>query len=117
MARESVSIQKTVLNKEQSTKVLKKEFNFFAQPAPAEEEFTVEDLFVEYDRLFLEIPVLGTTVSHEYLLARSGELLSIEKDTSDIEPLLNEITQLREQNLELQQQLTESLISQASNGV
>lgn len=38
--------------------------------------------------------------SHAYIIKRSSELVDFDKDTEDIQPLLDEIAQLRNQNLE-----------------
>lgn len=106
MANE-VKIQKTVFQKEQFDKSIDREFKTFAQPVLEEEEPTVEQFFVDYENLYFEIPPEGETNSHEYLIKRSSELVNFEKDTEDIQPLLDEIAQLREQNLEYQQQIIE----------
>jgi len=104
MANE-LRISKTQLDKKDLDKVIDRSFKTFGQPDAAEAEFTVEDFFVEYENLFNEIPLNGKTNSHEYLIKTSGALLEFDKDTEDIEPLLDEIAQLRQQLLEANQEI------------
>jgi len=103
----NIQISKTVFNKNQFKKVIDTDFKSFAQPVPVDEELTVEEFFTAYENLFYEIPSTGEFQSHEYLIGRSSELVDFEKDTEDIQPLLDEITQLRQQILEYQQQIIE----------
>lgn len=107
MANE-VKIQKTVYNIDQFDKVVDREFNSYVQPIAEEADMTVEEFFVEYERLFNDIPIEGDVNSQEYLVNRGMELIDYEKDTEDIEPLLEEIAQLRTQILDLQNQLIEA---------
>lgn len=107
MANE-VKIQKTVFNKQQFDKVVDRSFKTYAQPTPVEELPTVDEFFALYEQLYYEIPVEGDTASHTYLIERSSELVDFEKDTQDIQPLLDEIAILREQILEYQNQLIEA---------
>jgi hypothetical protein len=107
MAR-NVNIKKTVYDKSNFNKIVDREFKTYAQPAPPSTERTVEQFFDEYEKLFYEIPVEGDSKSHKYLITKSSELVDFEKDTQDIQPLLDEIAQLREQILTYQQQLIEA---------
>ncbi len=107
MANE-IRLQKTVFDKGNVDKVIDRTFNTFAQPTPVEDSATVEEFFSLYEQLYYEIPIEGPTQSHEYLIKRSSELVNFEKDTEDIQPLLDEIAILREQILEYQQQLIEA---------
>jgi len=107
MANE-VRLQKTVFEKGNFDKVVDRSFNTFAQPIPVEDLPTVEEFFDLYEQLYYEIPIEGTTQSHQYLILRSSELVDFQKDTEDIQPLLDEIAILREQILEYQQQLIEA---------
>jgi hypothetical protein len=107
MANE-VRLQKTVFEKGNFDKVVDRSFNTFAQPIAVEDLPTVEEFFDLYEQLYYEIPIEGTTQSHQYLIQRSSELVDFQKDTEDIQPLLDEIAILREQILEYQQQLIEA---------
>ena len=106
MAKE-IKIQKTVFNKEQFDKVVDRSFKTYAQPAPVEDEPTVDDLFALYDSLYYEIPIEGEK-SHTTLIEKSSELVDFDNTTEDIQPLLDEISILKEQILEYQQQLIEA---------
>lgn len=114
MANE-VQIQKTVYTKEQFNKAVDRGFKSYVQPEPVEDEITVEQFFLDYEKLYYEIPTDGSEQSHQQLIKRSSELVSFEKDTSDIQPLLEEIAQLRAQNLEAEQQIID-LTSQLASG-
>lgn len=100
-----VKIKKTVFSTSQFLKVVDTSFKTFTQPSTAEDTDTPEELFRLYDKLYYVIDVEGETDSHEYLVRRSSELISFDKTTEEIQPLLDEISQLRQQNLALNQQL------------
>lgn len=106
MANE-IKIQKTVFNKKQFDRVIDRAFSTYAQPVEEDEELTITEFFDLYEKLYFEIPVNGEEQSHEYLVKKSGELADFEKDTEDIQPLLDEISDLREQILEYQNQIIE----------
>jgi len=107
MANE-VKITKTVYDSTQFNTVVDREFKTFAQPPAVEEQVTVQEFFALYEELYYDIPIKGEGASHEYLVKRSSELINFEKDTEDIQPLLDEISTLRAQILEYQQQLIEA---------
>lgn len=104
----NISIKKTVYKKDTFGKVVDRSFKAFTQPVTEEQETTIEQFFSDYDNLFLEIPAEGDIQSHAYLINKSSELVDFEKDTTDIQPLLDEISQLRAQVLEYQEQLIEA---------
>ena len=114
MANE-VQIQKTVYNTEQLDKVGDRKFSTYVQPEVQPEELSVDEFFVEYDRLYETIPIEGEGNSHQYLVQRSGELVQYEQETEDIDPLLDEIAQLRQQVLDLQTEIIE-LNTEIANG-
>ena len=105
MANKEVRLNKTVFDREQFDKVIDRNFSTFAQPIAAEDIPTIEEFFNLYQELFYEIPIQGSTQSHEYLVKKSSELVSFEKDTEDIQPLLDEIAQLRETILAQQEEI------------
>jgi len=113
MANE-IKIQKKVYDQTTFNRVVDRSFKTFAQPADPTLEPTVDDFFALYDTLYYEIPIEGDTNSHKMLVQRSSELINFEKDTTDIQPLLDEITILREQVLQLNQQLLEERINAAN---
>lgn len=104
---QDIKIKKTVYTKSDFDKVVDRNFKTFVTDT-VDTQVTVEEFFVLYDELFYDIPVLGDTQSHEYLIKRSSELVEVRTDTQDIQPLLDEIAVLRQQILEYQQQLIEA---------
>ena len=100
-----VQIQKTVFNSTEFGKVINRNFTTFTQPVPEEDIDTVDELFRLYEKLYFVIDIEGETNSHEYLIRRSSELVNFEANTEEIQPLLDEIAQLREQLLQANQQI------------
>ena len=101
----SIQVLKTVFNTDNFNKVVDTSFKTFTQPVPEEDPDTPEELFRLYEKLYFSIDITGETDSHEYLIKKSSELVNFDKVTEDIQPLLDEIAQLRGQNLALNQQL------------
>lgn len=66
---------------------------------------TVEDFFTIYNNLFFDIPKEGETNSHTFLIKESSEYVGQEQIEENIQALLDEIATLREENLELRQDL------------
>jgi len=62
---------------------------------------TQSDFWILYDKFFYEIPKEGDTNSHEYLAKTSGDYVNFERDQTAIQELLEEISQLRIENLDL----------------
>ena len=108
MAKERVRIQKEVYRSDQFNNLVDRQFTTFTKPIEEVDTDTVEEFFRLYDKLYYSIPIEGDENSHQYLLQKSSELTDFEKTTEDIQPLLDEIAQLRQQNLELNQQIFEA---------
>jgi len=100
-----IQLQKTVFGKVDFSKVVDTSFKTFTQPVPEEDPDTPEELFRLYDKLYYSIDLEGDENSHRYLVNKSSELLNFDAVTEDIQPLLDEIAQLREDNLALTQQV------------
>lgn len=111
-----IQINKTVYNKEGYDKVVDRSFKTFGLQDQTEDEITVAEFFDAYEELYFEIPVQGENESHEYLIKRSSELITFEKDTEDIQPLLDEIADLRQQILEQNEEILELRQAQAERG-
>ena len=101
----NINIQKTVFSTTEFNKVVDSAFTTFTQPVPAEDTDTPEELFRLYEKLYYVIDVTGEVNSHEYLVKKSSELLTFDRVTDEIQPLLDEIAQLRRENLTISQQL------------
>ena len=100
-----IQIQKIVFNKDKFNKVVDTKFSTFVQPTTLSDTDTPEELFRLYDKLYYSIDIYGTTNSHEYLYTKSSELAAFDKNTEEIQPLLDEISQLRGQLLDANQQI------------
>lgn len=100
-----IQIKKTVHNKVEFNKVIDRDFKTYTQPVPEEDIDTPEELFRLYEKLYYVIDIEGEENSHEYLIKKSSELVTYEKSTEDIQPLLDEIAQLRLQLLNANQQI------------
>jgi hypothetical protein len=67
----------------------------------------VDEFFNLYEELFFQIPKEGIINSHTYLVERSGAYIEFDRVNEEIQVLLNEISQLRQENLSLNQRLEE----------
>lgn len=103
----NIQIKKTVYKKDDFEKAVDTEFSTFVDPIVVVDNDTVEELFRLYNKLFYEIPVEGDTNSHKYIINESSKLITSTEDLESIQPLLDEIAQLREQLLATNQQLIE----------
>ena len=101
-----IPIQKTVFDKDLFNRVINTQFNqLINQNAIQGEEtpsFSIDDFFSLYEQLFYQIPRDGEINSHQYILQREADYLGITINQDDIQALLNEITSLRQQVLDLQ---------------
>jgi len=108
---ENVDINLTTYNRAQFNKAVNTDFTELGVTGEPEEnvvdQVDVTTFFQAYDNLFLEIPKQGDINSHQYLANRSGEYAGGEDINAEIEALTAEVTQLREENVALQQQLIE----------
>lgn len=113
-----VDTKKKVFNKAQYPKTINTEFSELGVTSITNaiaETPTVEEFFQLYDELFYDIPALGATNSHEYLVRTSGEYINFDEQNEIIQALQEEITGLREENLQLQIQATEAATGQSIN--
>ena len=107
MARNKIRIEKDSYRLKQFDRVIDREFKTFIEPQPEVDTDTVEELFRLYDKLFYSIPIEGESNSHQFIIKKSSELATYEKYTEDIQPLLDEIANLRQQLLETNESLLE----------
>lgn len=112
---ELITLTNTVYDKNQYQKVIDTSFTQLVQPQVTASAITptisVADFFQNYQQIFFQIPKFGELNSHEYLIKTSQEYIgssSVNDDT--VQALIDEITQLRQENLILQQQLTSGSI-------
>ena len=71
------------------------------------DEIALEDFewYPVYQTLFFEIPKFGDINSHEYLIKTSQAYAGDFNNDDTIQALIEEVTQLRQENLDLQQQV------------
>ena len=112
--RQNTNITRTVFDKEKFNQTVDTQFSQLVdrdQPVPFDiNTATVGDFFALYNRFFYEIPKEGDVNSHYYLVETSGEYINFNKYQSEIEELLQEITDLRAANLELRQELSDTIV-------
>jgi len=105
---EKIPIEKQVFDKLTFGKVIDTEFhqllNNVAEETPV---FTIDDFFELYEQLFYQIPKEGDANSHQYIIQKEADYLGIIINQDDIQALLEEITNLRQQVLDTQTALDE----------
>lgn len=100
---EQVKVQKTIYGLTDFNNVVNTKFTQLVKPTPdtpIEKDMTVTEFFNEYDILFYEIPPSGSDESHLALATRSLEYIGV-----SLEDLQTEIDNLREENINLKNQL------------
>ena len=100
---EQVKIQKTIYSLFDFNNVVDTEFTQLVkltEDIPTQPDTTVPEFFTEYDTLFFEIPLSGSDESHLALATRSLDYLGL-----SLEDLQTEIDNLREENINLKNQL------------
>jgi hypothetical protein len=110
---QQVKLIKRVYDKNQYQKVIDTSFTQLVQHAAISTGSvlpTVDQFFDFYNQLFFDIPKFGETNSHEYLIKTSTEYIGTSSIINDeIQALIDEVTELRQENLDLQQQLLSSI--------
>mgnify|MGYP000545239190 CR=1 FL=1 len=105
-----IDINKSAFNKNQYVKTIDTTFNELGVTNIVEDiqsTVTVNDFFNYYNELFYDIPERGEINSHEFLVKTSGEYINFNEQSDIIKALQEEITALRELNLELEGNLIE----------
>ncbi len=93
-----LDLVKEVFNKAEYIKTINTSFNELGNITITEElqvQPTVEEFFGLYNSLFYDIPALGETNSHQYLVKTSGEYINFNEVNDEIRALQAEIAQLR----------------------
>ena len=110
---QQIKLTKQVYDKNQYQKVIDTSFTQLVQPVTTPTGSTlpsVNQFFEYYNQLFFDIPKFGETNSHEYLIKTSTEYIGASAIVNDeLQALIDEITGLRQENLDLQQQLLSSI--------
>jgi hypothetical protein len=111
---ETVQLNKTVYGKITYPNVIDTEFSQLIKPQTevTSSVVTVNQFFNYYNDLFYEIPTEGDFNSHLELIRRSTEYVGVNQNAGEIDALLDEINQLRLENLTLQQTIDDLTASQ-----
>jgi len=105
-----IVLNKTVYNKDVYTKMIDTSFKQLGVKTiqqQLDETPTVDYFFQLYNELFYDIPELGETNSHEYLITKSSEYIDFQQNLEEIEALQAEIASLRTELLEEQKKVIE----------
>jgi hypothetical protein len=106
---ETINLNKQVYSKTQYERVIDTSFTQLVQPAATASviapTISVSEFFTNYQTLFFEIPKFGDVNSHEYLIKTSQAYAGDFNNDDTIQALIEEVTQLRQENLDLQQQV------------
>jgi len=99
---EQIQISKRVFSKDDYKKVINTSFNQLLTPiTTTEPTFSIDDFFQTYSDLFYQIPKEGDVNSHSFILNKTTDYLGVKlADDIDIQALLDEITELRQQLLD-----------------
>ena len=106
--KKNVNLYRQVFEKDQFNKTIDTKFNelnndnlsFFSLDLA-----TVNDLFLLYDKYFLEIPKTGNN-SHQQLVNESSNYINSEAINEEINALLGEIDSLKRRNIKLSQMVS-----------
>ena len=98
----NVDLVREVFDKNQYEQVIDTSFSqlgLTSISASAEDQVSLEEFFGLYNSLFYDIPALGETNSHEFLVKSSGEYINFDQISDEILALQQEISGLREELL------------------
>ena len=109
---DQITLVKPSFNKNSYEKVIDTSFSQLTQPVvdtTANPPISVQQFFTYYQQLFFIIPKFGEVNSHEYLIKTSTDYIGTTTNVNDeiIQSLLEEINQLRQENLDLQQNVSD----------
>jgi len=106
------TLHRTVFKKDAYENAIDTSFSQVSTPpVPLEDTITIEEFFNLYDILFYDIPTTGEVNSHVYIAQTSGDYANFDQTNEEIQALLDEITALRKENLDLNQKITNLQIS------
>ena len=106
----NVDLVREVFDKNQYEQVIDTSFSqlgLTSISASAEDQVSLEEFFGLYNSLFYDIPALGETNSHEFLVKSSGEYINFDQISDEILALQQEISSLREELLSEQIKVVE----------
>jgi hypothetical protein len=118
---QQINLTKQVFEKRQYDRTINTSFTQLVSPTldPTGSNLpTVDQFFDFYNQLFFDIPKFGEVNSHEYLIKTSQEYIGATAViTDELQALIDEVTELRQANLDLNQQVLnlQSSVSNISN--
>jgi len=95
----NIRLSRTVLKKDQFDKSIDTSFKSFVDTVEVDND-TIEEFFRLYNKLYYDIEPEGEFNSHEFLIKESSKLVDFERNDEAIQPLLDEISDLRKRLLE-----------------
>lgn len=120
---EKITLNKEVYSPQAFKNTINTSFSQLVTVAPTasitsvfEPTVSVQEFFSYYKELFFLIPKVGSVNSHEYLIKTSTDYVGYNPVDSEMQAVIEEITQLRQENLDLQKQIY-SLQNQIINNV
>jgi hypothetical protein len=107
---EQINLNKIVYSKTQYERVIDTSFTQLVEPTPVSPtvipSISTAEFFQNYQEIFYQIPKFGDNNSHEYLIKTSQAYIGQNSvDNETIQALIDEVTQLRQENIDLQQLL------------
>ena len=109
--KQSINLKRTVFDKDAFESTVNTDFTqLLTPPDPSFFDInlaTLEDFWILYNKFFYEIPKEGEINTHEYLAKTSGEYINYVPQQEEIESLLSEIADLRNENLEVRQEIVQ----------
>ena len=112
MDKQPINLNRKLFDKSKYEKVINTDFTQLVKTTPIVEVDpipTVDEFFKYYNDLFFSIPQTGDLNSHEYLIKTSSEYINSDQINEEIKALIDEITELRQENVELNQELLKRL--------
>lgn len=117
----NLPIVKQVFSKKAFSDTINTTFTELNAPIPTLDIPTlpsITEFFQYYQALFYDIPKFGETDSHQYLILSSQDYIGSENVNNEvIDALLAELTELRQENVELQDKLTQKALSSAQEAL
>ena len=111
---QNVDIKRKVFNKGEFNETVDTEFTqLVSEHDPSFFDInlaTQSDFWILYDKFFYLIPKEGEINSHLYLVETSGEYIDYRQNQEEIDALLAEIAELREENLEVRKQIASVIV-------
>ena len=116
---ERLDLIKNVFNKAEYIKTVNTSFSELGNISITNQQIeqpNIEEFFGLYNSLFYDIPALGETNSHQYLIRTSGEYINFNESQAEIEALQAEIAQLRSDLLKVQMENVRASVDGSQNG-